>query len=481
MKNKDVNSSLEFYVCEEFAMLPIVLYVVLSAVIMIFFHYYSMKALIVAAVISIFIGFLICKTKSEYWNSIVRGLAKYSNARLILIFMVIGIFSNLLVTGKIGAGFIWLSLHLGIKGGGFVVFCFIVSSIISMGAGAPIAALLAVVPIFYPAGVLLGANPAVLTGAMMSGIFFGDALSPSSQVIHTTIMSQHDPVTGESAKLIETMKERLVYIIIAGVLSAVMFYITGGGGNSGNISELVNMSDIRGLWMLLPIAVLLIICFKTSDLFVGVSFGILTGLIVGICTGLFEISDIVNINSSIPQLSGILSDGLSSVIDIIVSTILLYGLISIAVEGKMMDKCCDYILSRKFVKSAKGAETVIAVGVGVVNILLAGCVLPSILMFKDVADTIGQKAGIPASRRSILLTAMSTNITAIIPINSAFVMGAMTVINQLSAKSSYLPITTPIKIFVSSYYCLILTVICILWVGFGFGRKIINKKNTISV
>ena len=481
MKNKVLDASLKFYVCQEFAMLPIVLYIVLSGVIMIFFHYYSMKALIIAAIISIFIGFLLCKTKSEYWNSIVRGLAKYSNARLILIFMVIGIFSNLLVTGKIGAGFIWLSLHLGIKGGGFAVFCFIVSSIISMGAGAPIAALLAVVPIFYPAGVLMGANPAVLVGAMMSGIFFGDALSPSSQVIHTTIISQHDPVTGESAKLIETLKERLVYILIAGALSAFMFFIFGGGGSTGNVSELINMADIKGLWMLFTIAVLLIICFKTSDLFVGVSFGIITGLIVGVFTGLFGFSDIVNINYSTYQLSGILSDGLSSVIDIIVSTIMLYGLISIAMEGEMMAKCCDYILSMKFVKSAKGAETVIAVGVGIVNILLAGCVLPSILMFKDVADTIGQKAGIPASRRSILLTTMSTNITAIIPINSAFVMGAVTVINQLAAKSSYLPVTTPIKIFVSSYYCLILTIICILWVGFGFGRKVINKKSTISV
>ncbi|MCB6543757.1 hypothetical protein LI170_16635, partial [Desulfovibrio desulfuricans] len=79
---------------------------------------------------------------------------------------------------------------------------FLVSSLISMGAGAPIAALLAVVPIFYPAGVLMGADPAILTGAMLSGIFFGDALSPSSQVIHTTIASQHDPVTNKSADLL---------------------------------------------------------------------------------------------------------------------------------------------------------------------------------------------------------------------------------------------------------------------------------------
>ena len=75
--------------------------------------------------------------------------------------MVIGIFSKLMNTGGIGDGFIWLSLKLGISRSGFVVFSFLASAMISMGAGAPIAAMFAVIPIFYPPGILLGANPAI--------------------------------------------------------------------------------------------------------------------------------------------------------------------------------------------------------------------------------------------------------------------------------------------------------------------------------
>ena len=137
----------------------------------------------------------------------------------------------------------------------------------------------------------------------------------------------------------------------------------------------------------------------------------------------------------------------------------------------MMEKCCNYLTSRKAVQHAGGAEAMISLGVGIVNILLAGCVLPSILMFKDIADTIGKKAGISPERRSILLTAMTTNITAIIPINSAFVMGAVTVINQLAANHAYLPVVTPFQIFLSSYYCLLLTLICDIWVVLGAGRE----------
>ena len=61
-------------------------------------------------------------------------------------------------TGGIGDGFIWLSLKLGISRSGFVVFSFLASAMVSMGAGAPIAAMFAVIPIFYPPGILLGSQ-----------------------------------------------------------------------------------------------------------------------------------------------------------------------------------------------------------------------------------------------------------------------------------------------------------------------------------
>ncbi len=167
-----------------------------------------MKGLSFAAAVSLFAGFFLCREKDRYWDSVVHGLAQYGNSRLIFVFMVIGIFSKLMNTGGIGDGFIWLSLKLGISRSGFVVFSFLASAMVSMGAGAPIAAMFAVIPIFYPPGILLGANPAMLAGALISGIFFGDAVSPSSQVINTTVMIQHDGVTGQPADLLETLRMR---------------------------------------------------------------------------------------------------------------------------------------------------------------------------------------------------------------------------------------------------------------------------------
>ena len=474
---------LVFWGSQAFAMMPFALYILIGGIFSVGLHYYSMKGLIFAAVISLLAGFFLCRNKGKYWDSIVHGLAQYGNSRLIFIFLIIGIFSKLMMTGNIGGGFIWLSLQLGITKSGFVVFAFLASAVISMGAGAPIAALFAVLPIFYPPGILMGASPAMLTGALISGIFFGDALSPSSQVINTTVMTQHEQGTGRPAGMLSVLRQRTPYILAAGAVTVVLYLIFGaGGGVMGDMTQLSQFSDARGLWMLVPVAVLLCICFKTGNLFEGLSFAIVTGLAVGLIAGLFTFSDIVSIDYETAGLNGIIFEGIYGILDVAVSTILLYGLIAVAVDGGMLEKCCSLILSGKFTKTKRGAETVLTLGIVIINILLAGCVLPSILMFGDMADRIGQESGISPERRSILLTANATNFSSIIPINSAFVMGSVTIINEMVQKHSYLPVVTPFQIFCSSFYCLILTGICIFWVATGVGREASDKtvKATIQ-
>lgn len=443
------------------------------------FHYYSMKGLIFAAVISLLAGFFLCRNKGQYWESIVHGLAQYGNSRLIFIFFVIGIFSKLMNKGGIGDGFIWLSLHLGISKSGFVVFSFLASAVISMGAGAPIAAMFAVVPIFYPPGILLGANPAMLAGALISGIFFGDAVSPSSQVINTTVMIQHDAETGQPARLLDTLRQRTPYILAAGMAAIVLYLVFGGhGGAMGNVSRISEMSSPQGLWMLVPLAVLVFICFRTGNLFVGLSYAIVTGFAVGLVTGGLTFTDIVSIDYETAGLKGIIFEGISGMVDVAVSTILLYGLIAVAVDGGMLEKCCNWLLSGKRMKTRQGAEGVLMLGTAFTNILLAGCVLPSILMFGGIADRIGQKSGISAERRSIIMMANATNFSAIIPINSAFVMGSVTIINEMVQNHSYLPPVSPFQMFCCSFYCLILTGISVFWVVTGAGAGIRTKAGT---
>src|SRR5699024_9791153 len=99
-------------------------------------------------------------------------------------------------------------------------------------------------------------------GAILSGVFFGDAMSPSSQVINTTIDTQHDAKTHHSADLQTVMRQRSPYLIAIAVISAVMFYLFGASGTEVDAQQLLlvkQSADGMGLLMLIPIAVLLII------------------------------------------------------------------------------------------------------------------------------------------------------------------------------------------------------------------------------
>lgn len=484
--DKDKQYTLQFYGSQGFAALPILLYMAVAAVISIGLHYYGMEALIFASLVGLLVGFFFCKNKLEYWASCVRGLTQFGNANLIFIFIIIAIFGKVLVAGNIGGGLLWVGLNFGLQGGAFVVLVFIGCAIFAMGSGAPFPALLALVPIFYPTGIMLGADPTVLVGAMISGVFFGDALSPSSQVIHVTINSQHDPGTGRPADLVEVMKARTPYLVAIALISAVLFFFLGGSGTAASSAqELVGMADARGLLMFVPIALLLAICIKKRNLLLGVSWAIPVGIALGLASGLMEPSALFALDFAKQQMHGVFIDGVTSSVNLVFASILLFGMIQIAIEGGILEKCCNFLMNLRMAKKPAGAEGIVALGTGVISCLLSGSELPTVIMFKDVVENIGQRSGISANRRSILLTAMATNIPAIVPVNSIFVMGSITLIAGLAAGNPVLPLVAPVPIFLSSFYPILLAAVCFMWVVFGFGRKrtacnpAIEKENAV--
>lgn len=192
--------------------------------------------------------------------------------------------------------------------------------------------------------------------------------------------------------------------------------------------------------MLIPIVVLLTICFKTRNLFMGLSFGIVTGLLIGLVSGLFSFSDIVDIDYETGSLTGVIFEGIYGMLDVTVST-------NLALRsdcGCSRRRHAGEVLLISFchetsTKTKRGAESVLMACTMIINVLLAGCVLPSILMFGDAADRIGQASDITPERRSILLMAGATNVSSIIPINSAFVMGSVTIINEIVQNNSFYP------------------------------------------
>ncbi|WP_329886372.1 Na+/H+ antiporter NhaC family protein [Pseudoramibacter sp. HA2172] len=122
------------------------------------------------------------KIYEEYWNAVIAGIGSPTSISIVVILLVIGMFTKLMAVSGVSNGFVWLAYHIGITGGVFTGFTFLASCLITSAAGFSIGTLSTVFPILFPAGVLMGGNPGVLAGAILSEAIFGDNLAPISDV-----------------------------------------------------------------------------------------------------------------------------------------------------------------------------------------------------------------------------------------------------------------------------------------------------------
>jgi len=97
-----------------------------------------------------------------------------------------GMFAQLLQDGGFVGGLVWLADSAGVGAALFPAITFVLAAVFTTGIGTGYGATVAFVGLFFPAGVLLGANPVLLFGAILSGAIFGDNLAPVSD---TTIVS----------------------------------------------------------------------------------------------------------------------------------------------------------------------------------------------------------------------------------------------------------------------------------------------------
>ena len=67
-----------------------------------------------------------------------------------------------------------------VSGGGYVVAAFLITCLVATATGTSLGTILVCVPMLYPGGPGMGADPAWLMGAIIGGATFGDNVSPVS-------------------------------------------------------------------------------------------------------------------------------------------------------------------------------------------------------------------------------------------------------------------------------------------------------------
>ncbi|MDO5301375.1 MAG: Na+/H+ antiporter NhaC [Tissierellia bacterium] len=248
---------------------------------------YSILVLKVDPHLPMFIGVILAALMALYlgyqWKSIeemmVRGITQALQSMMIL--MVIGILVGVWIQTGVVPSMIYYGLMI-LKPSIFLVATVLISSITSLATGSSwgTAGTMGIALMGVASGV--GIPAPVAAGAIISGAYFGDKMSPLSDTTNLApAMAGTDVFTHIKAMAKPTV---LTYIITLGVFAFLTTRYNVVGADTGSIAQLQeglqNSFTISPLLLLPPVVVIVAIAFKVAAL-PGIVIGIFVAAAMG--------------------------------------------------------------------------------------------------------------------------------------------------------------------------------------------------------
>ena len=402
---------LEFYGGEWVSFLPFCIFLVLIMLTTFFWGSISDGALWVPAFMALIITFFLAKDKKHYSETIIAGMASKEAMIPVVCWLFAGVFSRILRSSGLAMAIAGLAAGIGVGPVLFTVITFLASALFATASGTGFGTIAAAMSVLYPAGVALGCHPALLAGIIISGAAFGDNLAPVSD---TTICS----ATSQGVDVPGVVRSRLKYALCAGALVIIGAVVAGIALDGTGVAMSNEFTyDPLSLLMLLSVIATIFVAVKTGDIIIATTIGSVTGAIIGVLTNQFAFLLIDPEDTGAMALlsvhgegldrtvDGIIYTGLSSMLQVCLLALLLFGSINIMRAGGG-DKRLLNSMSR-LTKTPIGAELTIS-GMVIILSTIMGLNAPAILAVgASFAKPIAEKHGISPYRTANLLDAQS--------------------------------------------------------------------------
>lgn len=452
-------TTLRFHGSAAVLLLPLALFVAVTARLFISEAAFDLTGLAAAGVLTLFSGSLLAKSPSEYWKAAVRGASSELTGTVVLILIASGIFSAMMKASGVADGLVFLGGMLHLTGHAFTVFVLLASSLMA-ATGSSIGTLLAAMPIFFPAGVALGADPAMLAGAVLSGAIFGDNLAPVSDVTVISSVTQRFR-DGTPADIAGVVRTRLPYAMTALAVSMPVYAFMGA---SRPVSEAALSGDASALLMLVPVAVLIAVAVRTRDVLMAISAGAVTGTATGLLIGRLSFATIFAADDG--RLSGFLLSGISNVSPIILLCVTLFAFTGIVREAGVPDMMAKALEAGSAGRpSALRTELFLSAATLVVTTLFAAVTSASVALVGSLTDDIGRASNAHPYRRSHILSGLANSLPVLMPF-SAFVLITMAAVSGLEGAAA----VTPFTLMTAAFYPIALFLVFGFMVLTGTGR-----------
>ena len=339
------------------------------------------------------LGLLLARDRRAYSEAVLDGMARRIVMLMVLAWILAGVLGTLLGASGLVESLVWLADAAGLRGGGYVVGAFLVCVVFSMATGTSLGTLIICTPLLYPAGAALGADPAFLIGALLSGATFGDNVSPISDSTIASAATQGADIGG-------VVRSRLGYALPAAALAMGVFAVFGGAEDGVAAALAGTGSDAVALLMLaVPVGVMVALLRK-AHLVEALLIGSLGAALLGLALGRFAPGDLMGIDPEAFIADGLILDGMRRGVGVSIFTVLLMGLVGGLEASGLLDRVLGYAQGKA--RTPRAAEGWIFGSVTAATFLTTHSVV-AILAVGELARRTGEAAGIGAYRRANLL------------------------------------------------------------------------------
>ncbi len=406
-------------------------------------------------------GVLFAKDEKAYGEALVHGLSKPMFGVIVMAVILAAISGKLISSSGAVQTIAVYVVAAGFTGKLFVAATFLITCLLAFATGTSVGTYFVVIPILFPVGVMAGAAPEFMIGAIVSGAAFGDNLGPISDTTIASSATQH-------ADLGTVVKTRMRYSLPAAAGALVLFLLfSGTTDGSAAIEAAGGTANPASLAMLVVPAVIIVLCLMRKHLITALSWGILAGIAAGLLFGIYTVDALVAFPGGF-SVSGVIIEAITGTAGTVAMLIAVFALLGVLECGGLFEDV-GALLSR-FAKSERSAEATIVLSTGILS-MVTGVISVAIVALGDLVNEIGEKAGVNRYRRANLLDCTGCVFCFLAPWTVHCVIPA-----QQSAQFGEGFAVTPASIPFVNYYSICMLVMLLAAVIAGYGRKCGNGR-----
>ncbi len=488
---------IEFYGGKWASAIPLVLFVLWAIFQSGLLRIGDTSGLVAGALFATIVGMFFAKGNwKTYANTIFEGMTQRVAATAIVAWLWAGMFAETLQVGGFVDGLIWAADVLNVGATFFPAITFILAALLATGIGTGYGTTVAFTTLFFPAGVLLGANPVLLFGAILSGAVFGDNLAPVSDTTIVSAVTQDSDIGGVVAS-------RFKYAIVAAVLAFTAYVVAGLSMPTVSVEGAAELAGTApGLIHLVSMGVVIWTAVRGRHIVEAISWGIITAFFFNLIFGLATMGDMILFKApedlaiaqslswlpfvqTVPDgvgVGGSLYSGALGFFPLIVLTLLIVAMARIMIQGGGFEAMQDWLLNT-VATNVNRAEGTMVLGTALINGMITINTAAEIAIAPYIAR-IGEQYNINGYRRANILDANTSALGYIFPWAGGVLVGygVMTGPEGLGAQyGTDLMVVNPAQVVPFVFHGWLLVAVFLVSAWTGFGREYISDRKSGEV